>query len=219
MNIIYKNLKNIVIVLLIGLVVLLRACQPEPVDLTEYIKIGGKKYELLKKEQKTVYIHINDTIKEYVPKYITKLKEIEVPVLPTKQDTLEILKDYYTNYKIEDTLQVSEYGYGYLTDIVSRNKIQSRSLIWDLKIPKVVETITVLEPPKNQMYIGGNIGFDKINFLNQVSAGLLLKTKKDKIYGVNIGVTQSTIDNISSSTEFTPFIGGSMYWKIKLRKD
>ena len=62
-----------------------------------YVKIGGKKYELLKKEQKTVYIHINDTIKEYVPKYITKLKEIEVPVLPTKQDTLEILKDYYQN--------------------------------------------------------------------------------------------------------------------------
>jgi hypothetical protein len=215
MNIIYKNFRNILIVLLIAAVVLMRVFQPTPVDLKEYIKIGGKEYELLSKKVDTVLVPVHDTIPEYVPKYI-KGKTEYIPV-PANVDTLAILKDYYTKYSYNDTVKVNTYGSGIISDEVTQNKIVNRSIIWDLKIPIVKETITVKELPKNQIYIGGGVGLDKVNLFNQVSAGFLLKTKSDKIYGVSVGISNTNINSLQP--EITPFIEGSLYWKIRLRKE
>lgn len=215
MNIIYKNFRNIVIVALIALVVLMRVFQPTPTDLKDYIKIGGKKYELLTKKVDTVLVTVHDTIPKYVPKYIKgKTEYVDVPA---NVDTLAILKDYYTKYSYKDTVAVSSYGNGVISDEVTQNKIVSRKIEWDLKIPIVKETITVKELPKNQIYIGGGVGLDKVNLFNQVSAGFLLKTKSDKIYGLSIGISNTNINSLQP--EITPFIQGSLYWKIRLRKE
>lgn len=217
MNTIFKNLKNIAILVLIVVIVLMRVFQPESPDMKEYIKIGGTKYELLSKTQDTVYETVHDTILKYVPKieYVDKVVEVEIPA---NIDTLAILKDYYTKYKYEDKVAVDKYGFGTISDEVTQNRIVSRSIIWDLKIPIVKETIVVKELPKNQLYIGGGIGFDKINFINQINTGLLWKTKKDKIYGLNLGLANTTLNLGSSQTTLTPYIGVSMYWKIRLGK-
>jgi hypothetical protein len=214
MNNTFKNLKNIVILLLIGVVVTMQMCQPTPPDMKEYIKIGGKKYELLSKKRDTVFETVHDTIPKYVPKWYPK-KEIEYVDVPADVDTLAILKDYYTKYSYKDTVQVSTYGEGIISDEVTQNRIVSREILWDLDIPIVKETITVKELPKNQLYFGGGIGIDKVDFINNAKAGLLWKTKQDKIYGLHIG--------LSNRPEYTfkpivPYIEGSMYWKIRLGK-
>jgi len=216
MNIIFKNLKVIVITLLIGVIVVMRSCQPEPTDLKQYIKIGGKKYELLSKTHDTVYEKVYDTTIVYKPKWKTKT-ETDTIKIPVDVDTLAILKDYYTKYKYKDTVLVSTYGTGIIKDEVTQNEIVSRKIEWDLDIPLVKETITVKELPKTQLYIGAGLGLDKINFINNVNAGFLLKTKKDKIYGLNLGLT-SPNDIVTNQTKLVPYVGGSIYWKIRLGK-
>jgi len=44
----------------------------------------------------------------------------------------------------------------------------------------------------------------------------LAKTKKDKIYNLNIGVNNRTTDGINGA--FSPYVGFGTYWKIKLKK-
>lgn len=219
MNIIFKNIKNILIVALIAVVVLMRSCQPDPIDLKEYIKIGSKEYEVLKRNKDTIINHVTDTIIDYVPKYIP-VKSTDTVKIPIDVDTLSILKDYYTKYLYTDKVTVNEYGFGTITDTITQNRIVSRSILWDLEIPIIQETIIVKDPPKNQMYVGGGVGFGTPDFISNVNTGILWKTKNDKIYGLNVGLSNQPvlIDNISTS-QLKGYIGGSIYWKIKLRKE
>jgi hypothetical protein len=46
---------------------------------------------------------------------------------------------------------------------------------------------------------------DKPNFVHSIGGGLMLQTKTDKIYSLSVGVT----------TNLTPVIGTSLYWKLK----
>ena len=46
--------------------------------------------------------------------------------------------------------------------------------------------------------------------------GLLFKTKDEKIYKVGVGVSNTVIDGTNGT--LTPYIGGGVYWKIKLKK-
>jgi hypothetical protein len=46
---------------------------------------------------------------------------------------------------------------------------------------------------------------------------LILKTKKDHLYQVNLGVANRTLDGVSG--ELRPYIGGGVFWKIKVKKD
>jgi hypothetical protein len=52
--------------------------------------------------------------------------------------------------------------------------------------------------------------------MNSVGAGLLINSKSDKIYNLGIGVNNRTTDGTNG--EFTPYIRGGVYWKIKLKK-
>jgi len=217
MSTIFRNLKVIIIALLIGVIVFMRSCQPTPPDMKEYIKIGGTEYELLSKNIDTVYEKVYDTTIIYKPKWRIK-KETEFIDVPVNVDTLAILRDYYTKYSYRDTVLVDKYGTGIIKDDVTQNEIVSRQIEWDLDIPIVKETITVKELPKNQLYIGAGMGLDKVNFINNVNVGLLFKTKKDKIYGLNAGLTNSTINLGSPQTELTPYVGLSLYWKISLTR-
>jgi len=213
MTAIYKNIKNILIFILIGVIILLKVFEPKPVDLKKYIKIGGKKYELLSKKIDTLWIK-QDTVK--IPNYIptpVSISPIPQPI-PVNIDTLAILKDYYAKYFYKDTVKVSKYGNGVINDTISKNKIISRSIMWDLNIPIVKETITIKSLPKAKVFFGGSVGIDKRKFLNNVNVGLLLKTKQDKIYGLNMGLSNS----YRNGSSITPYIGISLYWKIKLRR-
>jgi hypothetical protein len=208
-----KNIQKYLIIGLFVVIGILWFTRPEPTDLKNYIKIGGKEYELLSQKRDTVYKDTTIYKTEYVPKYIKGDTEY-IPV-PVDVDTTEILKEYFSKVTYKDTIDYETYGNIIINDIISQNKIFSRKPVFNLKLPTITETTTVKELPKNQLYIGGGIGVDKVDILNQAKLGLLWKTKQDKIFGLHIGTTF----NGPPEQVTIPFVEGSMYWKIKLGKN
>ncbi len=204
------DIKTILVILLIGVVVF-QQCGRQTETPAEIISVDGKDYELLKHTVDTVYEEMQIEVPTYVPEYITKIETVEVQI-PTNVDSLQIIKDYFSKYEVKDTLLLEGLGKGYITDIISQNKIESRNIKWDYKIPTVLDTKIVKELPKNQLYLGLNTNFDKANVINSVGVGAILKTKRDRIYQLNSGVSNS----ITGETQ--PYVGGGLYWKIKIRK-
>jgi hypothetical protein len=204
------DIKTILVILLIGVVVF-QQCGRQTETPGEIISIDGKDYELLKHTIDTVYQEIEVEVPTYVPEYITKIETVEVEI-PANVDSLQIIKDYFSKYEVKDTLLLEGLGKGYITDIISQNKIESRNIKWDYKIPTILDTKIVKELPKNQLYLGLNTNFDKANVINSVGVGAILKTKRDRIYQLNSGVSNS----ITGETQ--PYVGGGLYWKIKIRK-
>lgn len=205
------DLKTILILVLLAAVIFSQFFGKGKEEVGEIVKVDGKNYELLKHTVDTVYEEIQVEVPTYVPEYITKIETVEVQI-PANVDSLKIIKDYFSKYEVKDTLLLEGLGKGYITDVISQNKIESRSVKWDYKIPTILDTKIVKELPKNQVYVGLNTNFDKLNLINSVGAGVILKTKRDRIYQLNTGVANS----ITGETQ--PFIGGGIYWKIKLRK-
>jgi len=103
-------------------------------------------------------------------------------------------------------------GKGYIIDVISQNKIESRNIKWDYKIPTILDTKIVKELPKNQLYLGLNTNFDKANVVNSVGIGAIFKTNRVMIFQLNTGIANS----ITGETQ--PYVGGGIYWKLKLRK-
>jgi hypothetical protein len=65
-------------------------------------------------------------------------------------------------------------------------------------------TITNQAPAKTQLYVGGGIGTTQTLGINSAEAGLILKTKSDKIYGLKAG------SDINGNISY----GFQTYWKI-----
>ena len=165
---------------------------------------------------------IHDTISQEVPMYIEGEDiyhdtTIYVPTL-VQVDTSEILKEFYTKMINMDTIKLNNnQGFIYLSDSISQNKIISRNWSSSIK-PKIIREPAPLPPPvRNQMFIGVDGSWSQKDWVNSLGMGLILKTKKDNLYHVGLGVANRTTDGISG--EFTPYLNGGVYWKIKLKKD
>ena len=65
--------------------------------------------------------------------------------------------------------------------------------------------------PKNQLYIGGGLGGSSIDIVNSGYGSLLWKTKRDKIFVVNLGA-------VNTELGIKSYYGGAMYWKIRIKK-
>lgn len=169
----------------------------------------------------TVYHEVKVEVPKYVPKWRTKIDTVEVKIEGENGepiDTLSILKDYYAKYMVIDTLNLpypdsikKTFGYGIVKDIISKNAIVERSVVWNYQIPTVTHTITIHPRPKAQLYVGATANVNSVQILSSVSGALLYKTKKENIYIANIGVANNGLGA-------QPFIGGGMAWKITLRK-
>jgi hypothetical protein len=96
------------------------------------------------------------------------------------------------------------------------NKILGRTYNASVKQRTIKETTIVKELPKTQLYWGLNSNFNKQDFVSSVGTGLILKTKKDKLYQVNLGVNNQTTDGTNGT--LSPYIGAGVYWKIRLKK-
>ena len=53
--------------------------------------------------------------------------------------------------------------------------------------------------------------------VSNIGAGVLIKTKKDKIFQLGLGVSNK-VGTDGTSGVLSPFIGGGVYWKIKFKK-
>lgn len=189
------NLSTLLILALIALLILQRECQspPSPINSTVITKI----------ETKWDTVSIVKT--EYVPKWKTRTETIH-DTIPSDIDTLSILKDYYAKYFYTDTLDLDTLGNIVINDTVSRNTIVSRKIQPNVFIPTTtIHSNTVIN--KTRLYTGFNISGNR-EALNQAGIGLILKTKKSRIYGVGIGFNR----------DLQPVISGSLYWEIKLKK-
>jgi hypothetical protein len=211
------NFKNIAIAALI-IYVLLQWFNPGGVmPGGRTIRIDGKKYEVIK--------HTIDTVDIVKTKVVTKkgediyhetIVEKEV-IIPTVIDTAALLKDYYSKVLYKDVLVLPDsLGTVAVTDTISQNKILGRTFNASVKQRTIKETTIVKEPAKTQLYYGLNGGFNKADVVSSIGAGLILKTKKDKIYQFNLGVNNRVVDGTTGG--LSPYVGFGTYWKIRVKK-
>jgi hypothetical protein len=181
------------------------------------VRIEGKKYEVIK--------HDIDTFEVVKTKVVTKkgediyhetIVEKEV-VIPAIVDTQALLKDYYSKVLYKDVLVLPDsLGTVAVTDTISQNKIMGRTFDAKVKERTIKETLIVKELPKTQVYYGFNGGFNKADVVSNIGAGVIVKTKKDKIYQLGAGVANRVTDGTNGT--LSPYVGAGVYWKIKFKK-
>jgi hypothetical protein len=210
------NFKNIAIAALI-IFVLLQWFNPGDILPGKKVFIAGKAYEVIKHEIDTIDIVKTKVVtKKGEDIYHETIVEKEV-IIPTVIDTMALLKDYYSKVLYKDTLILPDsLGIVALNDTISQNKILGRTFNASVKQRTIKETTIVKELPKTKLFYGLEGGFNKADFVSSVGAGVLINTKKDKIYQLGLGVTNQTTDGTNGG--FTPYVRGGVYWKLKLKK-
>lgn len=151
-----------------------------------------------------------------VPVEVEVEKRVEVPVL-TPVDTTEILKIYFAKVQHKEVLTLpNNVGTVTIMDTISKNSIVNRKFISDIKQMIIKDTVYTKEPKKGQMFFGINGGLGKDDVVSHLGAGIMYKTKEDKIYHIGLGVANRILDGTSG--EFKPYVDGGVYWKLKLRR-
>lgn len=163
---------------------------------------------------------VHDTVPYEVEVEVEVPYEVEVRVpyevkVIEPVDTANILKDFYAKNKFSETLILPN-GVGTLVldETVTENKIVERN-ISNSKIKKeiLLDTLRLPEIPKNKFYYGFNFSANKQDFINSIGGGVMMKTKTDKIYRIDLGLNNRIFDGTVG--KFSPYIGGGVYWKIK----
>jgi hypothetical protein len=181
------------------------------------IRIDGKKYEVIKHTIDTVEVEKTKVVTKKGADIVHEVIEHDTTIKLVDVDTAALLKDYLAKVIYKDTLRLPDsLGTIALVDTITKNRILGRT--WDAKVKQreIKETLIVKEPAKMQVFYGLNAGFNKTDYVSSVGAGLVLKTKKDKLYNFNIGVNNRTTDGTNGS--FSPYVGFGTYWKIKVKK-
>jgi hypothetical protein len=209
------NFKNIAIVALI-LFVLLQWFNPGGVmPGGKTIRIEGKKYEIIKHEIDTVdIIKTKIVTKKGEDIYHETIKEV---VIPTIVDTQALLKDFFAKNIYKDTLQLPDsLGTIAMIDTITQNKILGRTFNASVKQRTIKETMIVKELPKTKVFYGFEGGFNKADVVSHLGFGVLINTKQDKIFHLGIGAANRVTDGTNGA--LAPYIGGGVYWKLKLKK-
>jgi hypothetical protein len=213
-NLLKIDIKTILLFFLVFIIAFQQIkCDNSTKEVGKTVVVDGKKYEQIKKIVDTVYLTKTDT------KYV-KGKDIYHEILiekntPIITDTVEFINDNNRKTVYYDTLNLTNNnGTISIIDTIFRNEIYGRSWIAKINEKTVKETTIVKELPKNQLYVGGSIGFNKTDLIHNISTSLLFKTKKDNIYQLSAGLT----NNINGNMLNTPYYGAGIFWKIKLKK-
>lgn len=196
-----KLLTGIIIVLVLYVAFSKNGCTPkhQKSDTTIVHDTSWQRYDSMiyakPKPAKIVYL---DAPVEY-------LADTNYARLKVQYDSL--LKEFFALKTYYDTVRLDTLGYVSIIDSVQKNGILGRSFHTNYKIPTVTvtKTITHYAPPKAALFFGGGVEGNKTLGVTGAQLGILYKSKKDKIVGVNVGST------IGEQLTF----GVSSYWKIK----
>ena len=202
----------IVIVALLAIIFFQRECESPSVP------TGSAKRDTVRVVD-TVYIpaKVEKTSKPKVKKSIPgNIPDSLKPVDTTYQALLskynKLVKAHVAQNIYEDSISLDSLGTLKVIDTLQFNLLGKRKIIADLKIPKIVEKVTITEtltaPPVRQVYVGFGIYAPQSIMGAGANTGLLYKTKKDNIYGLTVGV----------NTSGTVLYGVQYYWKISLKK-
>lgn len=146
---------------------------------------------------------LHDTI-ETPPQYIA---DTNYPRLLAQYN--DLLKKYMALVEFRDTIRLDTLGYVAILDTVNQNNIKGRSVRSNYKIPTITNTVTIqhYEKPKAQLYYGFGLDLNPTLAPTGAHGGVILKTKKDQLIGVQVGT------GINGGINY----GFSSYWKIKLK--
>lgn len=187
----------------------LKTCYNKPKSPGKDIVVDGKKYELVKQIIDTQYIKVKETkYKKGEDIYHDTTIYVNVPVLDSTQ-IKDILSKYYAKNIFQDTINIDTLGKVVIYDTVQYNKLVGRFTSSDVRIPSITTTTIVKEKPRTQLYIGGKLDYEKNGSVQNPGVGLMMKTKRDKLYGANISLTPNG----------NPVYGLSFYIKIGKRND
>lgn len=137
----------------------------------------------------TMYVPVPQKVTNtiYTPLYRTDTLEI-TEVLPA--DTAAILNRFYQKVYYSDTQSITDYGRVIINDTVYRNRITSRRLQTDFRIPNTNTTVTI-EKKRNVVYMGASLVGTPLAPLYAVGGDLSLKTKDDRLYSVGAFTTKN----------------------------
>ena len=134
-------------------------------------------------------IVVTDTV------FVDKIVEVKVPEYITK----EIIKE------VEIPVEV-------IKEVIVEKPVEVVKTIY---VDKPFETIVeVPRPEVSQWYLGMGAGFDKSNFISILRASAIYKTKKNKAFSLDLGVSNKIWNQETGQSSLTPYIGATMYWKI-----
>jgi hypothetical protein len=211
------DIKNIALLVLIAIVVF-QQCGGNKKGTGEIVKVDGKKYELIKHEIDTVEVVKTKIVTKKGTDIVHEVILHDTAIKLIDVDTVALLHDYLAKYIYKDTLHLPDsLGEVSLIDTISKNKILGRTFNAKVKQREIKETLIVKELPKTQVYYGFTGGFNKVDVVSNIGAGVLIKTKKDKIFQLGLGVSNK-VGTDGTSGVLSPFIGGGVYWKIKFKK-
>jgi hypothetical protein len=177
----------------------------------ETISVNGKDYELLSHEVDTQFVDRITEVPKYVPKYITKVS-VDTVEITMDADTLAIIEDYFSTYAVNDTLKLNDgLGWVFVQDEITQNKLKSREFKASVKERTITDTKIVKELPKHEFYYGVNMALDRENIFNGIGGGLTWKDKKNHLYQLGVGVTQS-------NSNLVPVLQLGLQWKIGKKK-
>lgn len=210
------DIRNIIIVLLIG------------VAIVEFINPKGiiPHRTLTIRDTVGYEVPVHDTVGIEVPVEVEIPVEVQVPyavhdTVPVDKpiDTTALLNAIGMKMFKKDVLKLpNNIGTVTLFDTISNSRIVGRSFKSDVKQKIVRDTIYTPIPRQNEMYFGIDAKFDKPNVINIIGVGVLFKNKDDRhMYKLGIGVT-NRVDDEGTNGKLVPFIGGGVYWKVKLKK-
>jgi len=173
----------------------------------------------------SIPFEVHDTTEIEVPVEVEVLYEVKVPYevkveVPVIQsvDTAEILKSHFDKIQYKDVLKLpNNQGTVTIIDTIANNTIVNRKFIADVKRMIINDTIYTQIPRKTEAYLGLDVKFDKPNVINIIGLSMLFKNKDDRhMYKLGVGVT-NRVDDGGTNGKLTPFIGGGVYWKLKLK--
>ncbi len=204
------DLRNILIIILL-MIIIIEYCNPKgimPNRVVYQTKVDSISYM----EYDTVEYEVEVEVPVEVPIEIPVEVKVEVE---KSVDTAEILKIFYIKNNVTETITLpNDVGSFTLNETISENKIIDRKLVNPkLKKQIIQDTLRIPENPKNKFYYGFNFSSNIEDVVNSIGVGVMMKTKTDKIYRIDLGVNNRVIDGTLG--RFSPYVGGGVYWKIK----
>jgi len=201
------DLKTVIIFGLIIVLLLLNMCSTDVSDDGKIVRIAGKTYTIVKHDVDTVIVPVNQIVyKKGEDIYKENLVYVNVP---SKVDTNDILKNYYSQLIYKDTLKLNDsLGYVSVVDTIFNNSILSRK--WESHVNKITikEVTIVKELPKNQFFVGGFGGYNSQLKSVYLGPSIILKNKKEN--AINLGIAVGTGKEL--------LIQGGIYRIVKFNK-
>jgi len=212
----FSTIKNIVLVALIAL--FLYQLKGGKINIGKTTVVDGKRYEIIKEIHDTTELEKIKTLWKKGVDIVHTTIVHDTTIKLVNIDTAALLHDYFAKNIYNDTLRLPDsLGFVFLTDTITKNKIEGRKFTAKVKEKIINNTTIVKELPKTKFFYGLEGGFNKADVVSHLGVGFLINTKSDKIYHLGVGVANRTgADAISG--KLAPYVGAGVYWKIRLKK-